>query len=449
MKQLYMEIQPDWAAADASAEQIDEPSTCWVRLYDRGVDHERTETTRAPQQFQLSLASASPGGEPGETQSESNGHLVTVAERGRDWIEVLVARPTSRDEVLRTVFQAPRVTVDVLDPRGSAQSVPRPQRAKRPPLNTVDVSCDESLVVVGAADGACRLWDPTQKAALGGLEGHVMDVTRARFFPSGKVVLTASLDMTLRIWGTERRQCAAVLKGHVGGVQDVEIVGRGRNVLSCASDGAVHLWCCADQQIVAKWTTETRSAVHSIALLNESPLVSSRAEAHNNQAENEFETAGTLLFAGLDDGSVLGIDVRAREQVMTIDGRAAIFACKADQERGIPLLVTGTEDGIVSVWDVRQISSPLHALSRSTSAIHRIVIPHDDRHSVWTAHGDGVCSNWRHLLTPSNVSPFVSTELTGPEYDPVRDIAVARRSGRLFSACRDGLVREYIPHFMA
>ncbi|KAJ0411806.1 hypothetical protein ATCC90586_002959 [Pythium insidiosum] len=429
MKQLYMEIQPDWAAADASAEQIDEPSTCWVRLYDRGVDHEPTETTRAPQQFQLSLASASlsspsPGGEPGETQSESNGHLVMVAERGRDWIEVLVARPTSRDEVLRTVFQAPRTTVDVLDPRGSAQSVPRPQRAKRPPLNTVDVSCDESLVVVGAADGACRLWDPTQKAALGGLEGHVMDVTRARFFPSGKVVLTASLDMTLRIWGTERRQCAAVLKGHVGGVQDVEIVGRGRNVLSCASDGAVHLWCCADQQIVAKWTTETRSAVHSIALLNESPLVSSRAEAHNNQAENEFETAGTLLFAGLDDGSVLGIDVRAREQVMTIDGRAAIFACKAGQERGIPILVTGTEDGIVSVWDVRQIT-------------------------VWTAHGDGVCSNWSHLLTPSNVSPFVSTELTGPEYDPVRDIAVARRSGRLFSACRDGLVREYIPHFMA
>ncbi|GLE00879.1 hypothetical protein PINS_up009676 [Pythium insidiosum] len=256
--------------------------------------------------------------------------------------------------------------------------------------------------------------------------------------------------MTLRIWGAERGQCAAVLKGHVGGVQDLEIIGRGRNVLSGASDGAVHLWCCADQQIVAKWTTESRSPVHTISLLNEASMfVSSRAAAQDNQAENEFETEGALLFAGLEDGTVLGIDVRARTQALTLDGDAPILACKATKEHGTPLLVTGSEDGVLSVWDIRQTSAPLHALSRSSSAIHRIAVPHDDRESVWTAHGDGVCSNWSHLLTPSNVSPFVSTELTGPEYDPVRDIAIAPISGRVFSACRDGLVREYIPHFLA
>jgi hypothetical protein len=95
-------------------------------------------------------------------------------------------------------------------------------------------------------------------------------------------------------------------------------------------------------------------------------------------------------------------------------------------------------------------SVPLHVVSRSAAAIHRIVIPYDDRGSVWTAQSDGSCSNWSHLLGPAaSVAPFISTELTGPQYDPVRDLAVAPSTGRVFTACRDGLVREYIPHFIA
>ena len=90
-------------------------------------------------------------------------------------------------------------------------------------------------------------------------------------------------------------------------------------------------------------------------------------------------------------------------------------------------------------------SAPLHALSRSSSPIHSIAVSASfandpvSADSVWTAHGDGACCNWSNL----GDKPYVSTQLTGPHYDAVRDIALAGQTGRVFSVCRDGCLREY------
>ena len=50
------------------------------------------------------------------------------------------------------------------------------------------------------------------------LEGHVGDVYRCRFFPSGTVILTGGADTQLKIWSAENGQCAATLTGHKAGI---------------------------------------------------------------------------------------------------------------------------------------------------------------------------------------------------------------------------------------
>jgi hypothetical protein len=91
------------------------------------------------------------------------------------------------------------------------------------------------------------------------------------------------------------------------------------------------------------------------------------------------------------------------------------------------------------------LSTPLHALSRSSSPIHSIAVAPEAPASVWTAHGDGACSNWSGL----GERPHVVTELTGPQYDAVRGVALGSKTGRAFTACRDGRLREYLPHVVA
>jgi hypothetical protein len=86
-------------------------------------------------------------------------------------------------------------------------------------------------------------------------------------------------------------------------------------VTASASDGSVHLWCCGNQQIVAAWNNEDASAAQCLALLDDAKYqVVSPAEAQADRA-NEFETEAKVLFAGLENGKLLGIDVRARELV--------------------------------------------------------------------------------------------------------------------------------------
>ncbi|KAL4147085.1 hypothetical protein PRNP1_010841 [Phytophthora ramorum] len=439
--QFYMQIQPDWAASDES---------CWLDVYERTVKIASSESqeldqqtppsavvhSRPSSQFQLQL-SAPP-------QGLESPHLVQIMGQEDPWIDVQVDLKASDASTmrLRTVFQAPNETVDVPVVGGDEALLQ---------LHTVDVSKDERFVVIGGSDGACMLWDSQNRAQMLPLKGHVADVTSARFFPSSQVVLTGSLDFTLRIWSVQG-QCAAVLKGHRGGVEDVAIVGRGRNVLSCGTDGLIQLWSCATQDVVAKWANDDQSPVHCLSVMDDTAQLLVEGEYPPSTSENEAETGGKVLFAGLDNGETLGVDVRAREAVLNVDGLAgSIISCASTTANAsVPMLFTGSEDGLLTVWDLRHTGTPLHALSRSSSSIHSIAVsvpsPNEPASagSVWTAHGDGACCSWSNF----GAEPHVSTELTGPQYDAVRGVALASQTGRVFSACRDGRLREYIPHIV-
>ncbi|RLN95505.1 hypothetical protein BBJ28_00009420 [Nothophytophthora sp. Chile5] len=416
-KQVYMTIQSDWSASDEDS--------CWLDVYERTVqllppsDHELEQEqrraagvqTRASTQFQLPTAEKLDA-QASLSESLSAAHQAEVVAREGSWIDVRASVWSSvgqkQEEEVRTVFQAPTESFDVpVVGHSEADGAPPPPL---PQLHALDVSSDERFVVVGGSDGVCMLWDSEKRTQMLPLVGHVADVTCARFFPSSQVLLTGSLDFTLRIWGV-RGRCAAVLNGHLGGVEDVAVLGKGRNVLSVLDDSPQQLFTDSE---------------------------------YPPSGDNEAETDGKVLFAGLDNGETLGVDVRARgAQVLSVDGfGGSILSCACTAaDSASPLLLTGSEDGLLTVWDLRQTSSsPIHSIAVPPSAPNSATAS-----SVWTAHGDGVCSSWSGLVAGS---PHVASELTGPLYDAVRSVAVARHSGRVFTAGRDGRLREYIPHFL-
>lgn len=112
------------------------------------------------------------------------------------------------------------------------------------------------------------------------------------------------------------------------------------------------------------------------------------------------------------------------------------------------MLFTGSEDGLLTVWDLRYPESPLHVLSRSSTPIHSIaasMLSTDDQVCIYTAHGDGACTKWSDF----GQAPHVAMEYTGPHYDAVREVAVGAQTGLVVSACRDGCLREYAPRVVS
>ncbi|DAZ98677.1 TPA: hypothetical protein N0F65_008803 [Lagenidium giganteum] len=412
-RQRYLEVQGDWHNAE---------DTFWLNVYERSVMAPSLAIHTSPRTQLLVDLKALPH------ENDATKHVVEMTKRESNWIELQVKQP--HEQALRSVFQAPNKELTCGDG-----------------LFALDVSPDEHYVVAGGRHGGCTVWNIGQATKHVQLSGHMMDVTSARFFPSSKVVLTGSLDFKLRIWSVDNGRCAAVLEGHLGGIEDTVIVGRGRNVLSCGSDGLIQLWSCGSQQGIAKWATDDRSAVHCMSLLTDGSLCAPKTLSPDAE---EFETDDKVLFAGLDNGEVLGVDIRARESVANIDVGGAVLSCATAVVHGVPMLVTGTEKGIVSSWDLRHTQAPLSVVSRSTAEVRHVMLDHVNQlengtPGVWTAHGDGACSYWHGLLS-QKPSPRIVTDLTGPTYEPVRRLAMGPRTGRVFTACRDGQVREYIPH---
>ncbi|RLN53316.1 hypothetical protein BBJ29_000444 [Phytophthora kernoviae] len=324
--QVYMQIQSDW-----SRDEGDEGKSCWLDVYERTVqissatDQELAQDarstavvhTRPSAQYQVPLTAS---------QSVDTQHFVQINAKEDSWIDVQATMATSEgsEKQIRTVFQAPNESIDV--PTVDSTEMPGAPSTPLLQLYAVDVSKDERYVVVGGSDGVCMLWDSQNRGQMLPLKGHVADVTSARFFPSSQVVLTGSLDLTLRVWSVNGR-CAAVLKGHLSGIEDVAIVGKGRNVLSCGTDGLIQLWNCGTQDVVAKWANDDQSSVHCLSLLDDTAQLLVEGDCPSYSDSNETETNGKVVFAGLDNGETLGVDIRARGAVLNVEGQAHHSMC--------------------------------------------------------------------------------------------------------------------------
>lgn len=64
------------------------------------------------------------------------------------------------------------------------------------------------------------------------LTGHVGDVYKCKFFPSGEVVVSGGADMQLRVWCALTGKCPVTLSGHRMAVTDFDFIDKGKNIIS-------------------------------------------------------------------------------------------------------------------------------------------------------------------------------------------------------------------------
>nr|CAD7409428.1 unnamed protein product [Timema cristinae] len=295
----------------------------------------------------------------------------------------------------------------------------------------LDVTPGELGVSV-SAENKLHLWDSNLGITRRNLEGHIGDVYKCRFFPSGIVFVTGGADMQLKIWSAETGQCPVTLRGHTAAVMDICIVDRGRNIVSVSKDGLAKLWDCGQSSCL-------RDLVDTSVTINCCCLTSlgkeyNLGEPEEPSSEREIGTSGKVLLYGCEDGTVGGVALRSHNSIFHFSLKSAVNCITV---LVYDKFIVGCQNGQIFLFSLHQHSEPLMAWFESNSPLLSVLSYKGE--GFFCGRADGSCVYYP--FSDSDDAKYVRVQLTGPDYDPVYDIACDGKF--IFTACRDSVIRKY------
>uniref|UniRef100_A0A914E9C7 Uncharacterized protein n=1 Tax=Acrobeloides nanus TaxID=290746 RepID=A0A914E9C7_9BILA len=273
-------------------------------------------------------------------------------------------------------------------------------------IDSIDLSPSSNLVVSAGRD-SLLVWNARDGALLKTLEGHLLDVLKCRFFPSGLVVLSGGLDMTVRVFSVETGQCARTLMGHRGPITDLGIIDKGVEVMSSSKDGTVKRWNCGRAEYVHSWDFESGD-VNSLSLTQDA----------------------NMFVVGTRNGEVITCDQRTNEIVHRFNIRNECTSAILVNENWY----AGTKEGEIVCFDLKSRTCS-SKLKTSRGSITKLKFT--PQYGLISSFSDGTVAAYPNI----QASPHSSLEFTGADCDPIYDFSIVEST--LFTSCRDKIVRKY------
>ena len=195
------------------------------------------------------------------------------------------------------------------------------------------------------------------------LEGHEKGVSSVRFSPDGTRLASASADKTVRVWRVADGACLATLVGHEKGCSECAWSACGRYVVSASDDKNVHLWCVdpdaareADDERDAPLSSETSAPdgdgekkSGGVPLFGECLRVFSGHTAHVFSLD--LSPAGNVLVTGSVDETVRLWDVRRGTCMNVLPAHSDPVTSVRFSPDGT-VVCSGSYDGLVRLWSV-------------------------------------------------------------------------------------------------
>jgi len=254
---------------------------------------------------------------------------------------------------------------------------------------TCAYSTSGSLVAAGGLDNCCTVYalrdasgqSQTEKCKL---EGHTGYLSSCRFLDEDRQMMTASGDHGCRLWDIDGKNTLTFFKGHDADVMSLALSNDERTMITGACDNSCKLWDIRNGQCIQTFYTEN-SDVNSVVFhpsgfafgcgtdsqdsnSGECLMFDIRsdqcvAKYHMSKPENgtygvmsiDFSKSGSLLFAGLDSGTVIGWDVPLETEVVHLShvgnkGHESRVNCLQVSPDG-QALVTGSWDNTLKIWN--------------------------------------------------------------------------------------------------
>jgi len=193
-------------------------------------------------------------------------------------------------------------------------------------VDSIALSAQGDRIVSVSADKTVRLWDADSGFCLKELPGHSDIVYGVAYSPCGGMFISANNEKIVRVWNTVTGACCRTLEGNSVEFVSVAYSPNGSQIASGAIDGTVHIW----DAVTARSGRILQGHTNWVVDVVYSPL------------ENQLASAS-------HDHTVRLWDVDA-ESCLTLTGHTHRVDCIAYSQRG-DLLASGSWDKTVRLWN--------------------------------------------------------------------------------------------------
>ncbi len=236
----------------------------------------------------------------------------------------------------------------------------------------VALSPDGKLIAGGGRDNAIKLWDAATGRELFTLTGHRKSVRHLVFSPDNKLLASGSQDADVKLWSVTTGQEVKTLTAHSGGVTAIAFSADGKKLVSGGQDRMMLIWDIAEGDSDVAYLG-SQAWINAVALSSDARWLASGSEdgevriwevaSRSAQGEPQvinrplykltghtgpvnsltFNAGGKLLVSGSSDGSMKLWDVAAGREL------ASLFSL--DQQDWLVLTPDGLFDGSPSAWN--------------------------------------------------------------------------------------------------
>lgn len=246
-----------------------------------------------------------------------------------------------------------------------------------------------SMVAAGGLDNCCSVYSlrqggtqsQTEKCKL---EGHTGFLSSCHFLDGDTQMMTASGDHSCKLWDIEQRNPVTCFKSHEADVMSISLSKDARTMVTGACDSSCKLWDIRSGQCVQTFST-ANSDVNCVAFHPSGLAFGAGTDSQNNNSGEcllfdirsdqcvaeymtnksesqtyavmsvDFSKSGSILFAGLDTGSVVGWDVPLETEYVHMSqseshGHESRVNCLQVSPDG-QALVTGSWDCTLKIWN--------------------------------------------------------------------------------------------------
>ncbi|MBI3409375.1 MAG: protein kinase [Planctomycetes bacterium] len=317
------------------------------------------------------------------------------------------------------------------------------------------LSADGKLVVTGDHDGNAHLWDAATGKELAFAIRHPEFVNAVAFSPNGLVVLTGSEDKSARLWSVATGEQIGSPLRHAGSVKAVAFSPNGTHLLTAGADKSVRLWAVAPEDGIAL-EAPGQGWVRSMVFSSEGKLLLTAGGGFGKNGAGRVWDAhtGKLLSTPLVHGNIVvatafhpddrtiataGADGKVRladaltgqaGPVLHHESAASIvaFSPKGD------LILTGTDQGIAKLWDVKTGKLRGKPFFHQTAIVSAAFSPSGE--VFYTASDDGKLCLWRTAdQTPVFPCALAASIRAGAfSHDGTKIILGTKKGVRLYDA---------------
>lgn len=214
-----------------------------------------------------------------------------------------------------------------------------------------------NLIITGSTDRSIGIWDAITGRLRHQLVGHTSTVRCVEVIHDVNLLVSGSRDQTLRVWDWKSGLCLKVLQGHQGSVRCIASIYSGF-IVSGSYDNSLKIWDVKHGNLINTLTGH-QSRIYTVCTVHKSEssikcyCFSNTTSSHRSQAHH---LSDYLIYSGGQDSVVRVWDAHSGQCIKVIEGfKGLIGLMEIKYVAGLHLLVIGSTDGIIQIWDAANI----------------------------------------------------------------------------------------------